>query len=75
MSRVLEVVVGMGFSGSWGRPCVPSTALMVSSGCLTKVMTLEVSLVVSVTGLGKWWDDMGSEVSVVAVADVVAGGS
>ena len=53
MSRVLEVVVGMGLSGSWGRPCVPFTAVKVSSGCLTKVMTLVVSTVVSVTGLGR----------------------
>ena len=52
---VLEVVVVevMGLSGSWGRPCVPFTAVMVSSGCLTKVMTLVVSSVVSVTGLGR----------------------
>ena len=65
---------------------MPFTALMVSSGCLTKVMTLEVPLVVgsgllvpgSVAGvswLGTWWDDIGSETAVVSAADVVAGGS
>ena len=54
---------------------MPCTAVKVSSGCLTKVMSLVVSSVVSVTGLGRWCEDMGSEISVVAVADVVAGGS